>query len=71
MFIYIFQLIEYAQIPLAKHGLIYLPLLVLSLFFAFPKWHYYCWKISQNAWVFSLSAIAGIIVGLTDSYFWL
>ena len=36
MFIYVpSQLIEYAQIPLAKHGLVYLPLLVISLFLPF------------------------------------
>lgn len=36
MFIYIpSQLIDYAQIPLAKHGLIYLPLLLVSLFLHF------------------------------------
>lgn len=34
MFIYVpSQLIEFAHIPLASHGLVYLPLLVISLFF--------------------------------------
>ncbi|WP_227632829.1 hypothetical protein, partial [Klebsiella pneumoniae] len=38
MFIYVpSQLIEFAHIPLASHGLVYLPLLVISLFFAFPS----------------------------------
>jgi len=63
MFIYIpSQLIEYAQIPLAKHGLIYLPLLLLSLFFAFPS-IIIAEKYRKMRGIF-LSAIAGIIVGL-------
>jgi len=63
MFIYIpSQLIEYAQIPLAKHGLIYLPLLVLSLFFAFPS-IIIAEKYRKMRGIF-LSAIAGIIIGL-------
>lgn len=38
MFIYVpSQLIEYAQIPLSQHGWVYLPLLLISLFFAFPS----------------------------------
>ena len=36
MFIYVpSQLIEFAHIPLASHGLVYLPLLVISLFLHF------------------------------------
>ncbi len=36
MFIYVpSQLIEFADIPLSKHGLVYLPLLVVSLFLLF------------------------------------
>ena len=63
MFIYIpSQLIEYAHIPLAKHGLIYLPLLVLSLFFAFPS-IIIAEKYRKMRGIF-LSAIAGIIIGL-------
>ena len=63
MFIYIpSQLIEYAQIPLAKHGLIYLPLLVLNMFLAFPR-IIIPEKYRQMRGIF-LSAIAGIIVGL-------
>jgi predicted MFS family arabinose efflux permease len=38
MFVFIpSQLIEYADIPLAKQGWVYLPLLLISLFFAFPS----------------------------------
>ena len=37
MFVYIpSQLIEFAHIPLASHGMVYLPLLVVSLFLLFP-----------------------------------
>ncbi len=36
MFIYVpSQLIDFAQIPLSSHGLVYLPLLILSLFLLF------------------------------------
>ena len=63
MFIYIpSQLIEYAQLPLAKHGWVYLPLLVLSLFFAFPS-IILAEKYRQMRGIF-LCAIAGIIAGL-------
>lgn len=63
MFIYIpSQLIDYAQIPLAKHGLIYLPLLLVSLFFAFPS-IIIAEKYRKMRGIF-LSAIAGIIGGL-------
>ena len=63
MFIYIpSQLIEYAQLPLSKHGWVYLPLLVLSLFFAFPS-IILAEKYRQMRGIF-LCAIAGIIAGL-------
>ncbi|WP_130803989.1 MFS transporter [Acinetobacter ihumii] len=63
MFIYIpSQLIEFADIPLAKHGLVYLPLLVLSLFFAFPS-IIVAEKYRKMRGIF-LIAISGIIAGL-------
>lgn len=63
MFIYVpSQLIEFAQIPLAKHGLIYLPLLLISLFFAFPS-IIVAEKYRKMRSIF-LTAIAGIILGL-------
>ncbi|WOE30997.1 MULTISPECIES: MFS transporter [unclassified Acinetobacter] len=63
MFIYIpFQLIEFADIPLEKHGLVYLPLLVISLFFAFPS-IIFAEKYRKMRGIF-LTAIAGIILGL-------
>ncbi len=63
MFIYVpSQLIEYAQIPLAKHGLVYLPLLLISLFFAFPS-IIIAEKYRKMRGIF-LTAIAGIIAGL-------
>ena len=63
MFVYIpSQLIEYADIPLAKHGLIYLPLLLISLFFAFPS-IILAEKYRQMRGIF-LTAIGGIIIGL-------
>lgn len=63
MFIYIpSQLIEFADIPLARHGLIYLPLLVISLFFAFPS-IILAEKYRKMRTIF-LTAIAGIILGL-------
>lgn len=38
MFVFVpSQLINYADLPLAQHGWVYLPLLVISLFFAFPS----------------------------------
>lgn len=38
MFVFVpSQLINYAEIPLAQHGWVYLPLLVISIFFAFPS----------------------------------
>ena len=63
MFIYLpSQLIEYAKIPLAQHGWVYLPLLILSLFFAFPS-IIIAEKYRKMRGIF-LSAIAGIISGL-------
>ncbi|ENU29131.1 hypothetical protein F991_03263 [Acinetobacter sp. CIP-A165] len=63
MFLYVpSQLIEYAQIPLAQHGWVYLPLLLISLFFAFPS-IIIAEKYRKMRGIF-LSAIAGIILGL-------
>ncbi|TCB81156.1 MFS transporter [Acinetobacter sp. ANC 4173] len=68
MFIYVpSQLIEFAKIPLAKHGLIYLPLLVISLFFAFPS-IIVAEKYRKMRSIF-LTAIAGIILGLITLIF--
>ena len=63
MFIYVpLQPINYAKIPLSSHGLIYLPLLVLSLFFAFPS-IILAEKYRKMRGIF-LTAIGGIILGL-------
>ncbi len=63
MFIYVpSQLIEFANIPLASHGWVYLPLLVISLFFAFPS-IILAEKYRKMRGIF-LTAIVGIIVGL-------
>lgn len=63
MFIYVpSQLIEFADIPLASHGWVYLPLLVVSLFFAFPS-IILAEKYRKMRGIF-LTAIAGIILGL-------
>lgn len=63
MFIYVpSQLINFAGIPLAKHGIVYLPLLVISLFFAFPS-IILAEKYRKMRSIF-LTAIAGIIAGL-------
>ena len=63
MFIFVpGQLIEYADLPLAKHGWVYLPLLVISLFFAFPS-IILAEKYRKMRGIF-LVAIAGILVGL-------
>ena len=68
MFIYVpSQLIEFADIPLAKHGLIYLPLLVISLLFAFPS-IILAEKYRKMRGIF-LTAIAGIIAGLAVMIF--
>ena len=63
MFIYMpSQLISMADLPLSSHGLVYLPLLVLSLFFAFPS-IILAEKYRKMRGIF-LTAIAGIILGL-------
>ncbi|WP_407409813.1 MFS transporter [Acinetobacter sp.] len=63
MFIYMpSQLIDMADLPLASHGLVYLPLLVLSLFFAFPS-IILAEKYRKMRGIF-LTAIGGIILGL-------
>lgn len=63
MFIYVpSQLINFADIPLSSHGLVYLPLLVLSLFFAFPS-IILAEKYRKMRGIF-LVAIGGIIAGL-------
>ncbi|QIO07745.1 MFS transporter [Acinetobacter lanii] len=68
MFIYVpSQLIEFADIPLSKHGLIYLPLLVVSLFFAFPS-IILAEKYRKMRGIF-LTAIGGIIAGLAVMIF--
>ena len=63
MFIYMpSQLIEFSDIPLSKHGLVYLPLLVISLFFAFPS-IILAEKYRKMRGIF-LTAIGGIVLGL-------
>ena len=63
MFIYMpSQLISMADLPLSSHGLVYLPLLVLSLFFAFPS-IILAEKYRKMRGIF-LTAIGGIILGL-------
>lgn len=63
MFVYVpSQLIEFAGIPLSKHGVVYLPLLVVSLFFAFPS-IILAEKYRKMRGIF-LTAISGIIIGL-------
>jgi predicted MFS family arabinose efflux permease len=63
MFIYVpSQLIDFAGIPLSSHGWVYLPLLVLSLFFAFPS-IILAEKYRKMRGIF-LTAIGGIILGL-------
>ncbi|MDH1707281.1 MFS transporter [Acinetobacter johnsonii] len=63
MFIYIpSQLIDFAKIPLNSHGWVYLPLLVISLFFAFPS-IVLAEKYRKMRSIF-LTAIGGIILGL-------
>lgn len=63
MFIYVpSQLIEVAKLPLSSHGWIYLPLLVVSLFFAFPS-IVLAEKYRKMRSIF-LTAIGGIILGL-------
>ncbi len=63
MFIYVpSQLIYFAKIPLNSHGWVYLPLLVISLFFAFPS-IVLAEKYRKMRGIF-LTAIGGIILGL-------
>ena len=63
MFIYVpSQLIDFAKIPLNSHGWVYLPLLVISLFFAFPS-IVLAEKYRKIRGIF-LTAIGGIILGL-------
>ncbi len=63
MFIYVpSQLIDFAKIPLNSHGWVYLPLLVVSLFFAFPS-IVLGEKYRKMRGMF-LTAIGGIILGL-------
>ena len=63
MFIYVpSQLIDFAKIPLNSHGWVYLPLLVISLFFAFPS-IVLAEKYRKMRGIF-LTALGGIILGL-------
>ncbi|CAB1207462.1 MFS transporter [Acinetobacter bouvetii] len=63
MFVYMpSQLIQFAGIPLSSHGLVYLPLLVISLFFAFPS-IILAEKYRKMRGIF-LTAIGGIVLGL-------
>ncbi len=63
MFIYVpSQLIQVAELPLSSHGWVYLPLLVVSLFFAFPS-IVLAEKYRKMRSIF-LTAIGGIILGL-------
>lgn len=63
MFVYVpSQLIDFAEIPLSRHGIVYLPLLVISLFFAFPS-IVLAEKYRKMRGIF-LTAIGGIIAGL-------
>ncbi|MBF7688952.1 MFS transporter [Acinetobacter rathckeae] len=63
MFIYVpSQLIEYAQIPLAKHGFVYLPLLLIGVLFSFPS-IIVAEKYRKMRGIF-LTAITGVILGL-------
>lgn len=63
MFVFVpSQLIQYAKIPLAQHGWVYLPLLLLSLLVAFPS-IIVAEKYRKMRGIF-LTAIAGIVLGL-------
>lgn len=57
------QLIQYAEIPLAQHSWVYLPLLFLSLFVAFPS-IILAEKYRKMRGIF-ISAIVAIFCGLT------
>ncbi len=68
MFVYVpSQLIDFADIPLSQHGIVYLPLLVISLFFAFPS-IILAEKYRKMRGIF-LTAIGGIIAGLAVMIF--
>ncbi len=63
MFIYLpSQLITFAGIPLSKHGMVYLPLLVASLFVAFPS-IILAEKYRKMRGIF-ITAIAAVVMGL-------
>lgn len=63
MFIYVpSQLIQYAQIPLAHHGMVYLPLLLLGAVCSFPS-IIVAEKYRKMRSIF-LTAIVGIVLGL-------
>ena len=63
MFIYVpSQLIEYAHIPLAKHGMVYLPLLLIGVICSFPS-IIVAEKYRKMRGIF-LTAIVGVILGL-------
>ncbi len=63
MFVFIpSQLIEYAGIPLEHHGWVYLPLLLISLFFAFPS-IILAEKYRQMRGIF-ITAVVAIVLGL-------
>ena len=63
MFIYMpSQLIDMADLPLASHGWVYLPLLLVSLFVAFPS-IILAEKYRKMRGIF-LTAIGGILLGL-------
>ncbi|WP_343597431.1 MFS transporter [Acinetobacter sp.] len=63
MFIYVpSQLIEYAGIPLSKHGLVYLPLLLIGVLLSFPS-IIVAEKYRKMRGIF-LFAITGVVLGL-------
>ena len=63
MFVYMpSQLIQFAGIPLSSHGLVYLPLLIISLFFLF-FFIILAEKYRKMRGIF-LTAIGGIVLGL-------
>lgn len=63
MFIYVpSQLIDYAGIPLQKHGLVYLPLLLVGVVCAFPS-IIVAEKYRKMRGIF-LAAIVGVVLGL-------
>lgn len=56
------QLIQYAKIPLDHHGWVYLPLLLISVFFAFPS-IILAEKYRKMRGIF-ISAVIAIVIGL-------